>query len=106
VATDTFDEIEAWFLKEVQSLHRQAKLIYEQQVVPTWGDDDLLGFRHALYGFMMNTMALLDRLSCYHAGKAGCIPASRGRRLEYATLAYNVTGVVILAVAATSARSR
>jgi hypothetical protein len=68
VATDTFDEIETWFLKEVQSLQRQARIIYEQQVVPTWGDDDLQGFRHALYGFMMNTMALLDRLSCYHTG--------------------------------------
>lgn len=66
--TDTFEQIEAWFLKEVDSLQRQAQLIYEQQVVPTWGDDELHGFKHALYGFMMNTMALHDRLSCYDAG--------------------------------------
>jgi hypothetical protein len=39
------------------------------------------------------------------ATRRGCIPASRGRRLEYATLAYNVTGVVILAVAAITVRS-
>ncbi|MBB6376101.1 hypothetical protein BKA01_003359 [Pseudonocardia eucalypti] len=64
----TFEEIESWFLDEVDSLRSQAQLVYEEQVLPHHGDEKLHGFRHALYGFMMNTMGLLDRLSCYDAG--------------------------------------
>lgn len=81
VAVDSFAEIESWFLAEVSSLQRQAQLIYEQQVLPTWGDGELHGFKHAQYGFMMNTMGLLDRLSCYHDGSDKLETARMARTL-------------------------
>lgn len=65
---DSCDDIEAWFLKEAGDLLQEADIVYEQLVLPYWGSSDLHGFPHALYGYLMNAMALLDRLSCYDAG--------------------------------------
>lgn len=76
-----FDEVEAETLGDIDALGRETHIIYEELVLPGWGSPDRHGYPRALYGMVMNAMALIDRLSCYHAGRADGYQTARMRSL-------------------------
>jgi hypothetical protein len=60
----SFEEAHAELVREINALREETLTIYEELVLPCWGSTDRHGFPRTLYGLVMNTMALVDRLSC------------------------------------------
>lgn len=76
-----FHEIEAQILSDIDALSREAHVVYKELVLPGWGSKDRHGFPRTLYGFVMNAMSFVDRLSCYFTGNAHGEQTKRMRTL-------------------------
>ena len=77
----SFEEIQTEFLEAIHALDRETRIVYEELVLPGWGSPDRHGYPRTLYGFVMNVMSLVDRLSCYRDGEAGNDQTKRMRGL-------------------------
>lgn len=53
----------------IEALEREIKKVYTTLVLPHWGDE-LHGFPHALYGYMMGLFARIDLLSACWKGSS------------------------------------
>ena len=87
-------EIEDEFLDEVDQLLREGEAVFTGLVLPQWGGD-LHGYPRTLYGLLMNSFALADRLSFYFAPRS-----ERGKQTERLRAFYRSVGATPDAAAA------
>ena len=90
----TAREIEDEFLDEVDQLLREGEAVFAGLVLPQWGGD-LHGYPRTLYGLVMNSLALADRLSFYFAPRP-----ERGNQTERLRAFYRSVGATADAAAA------
>jgi len=67
----SIDEIRNELYSVTEEIDLEAKMVYEKLVKPYWEDEQLHGFPHCLYGFMMRCFAHIDLSSLYWKGNGG-----------------------------------
>ncbi len=78
---DIFDEITEATLADCSALREEMEIVYRELVLPGWGTPVRHGFPRTLYGFVMNSFALLDRLSLYREGGARTVSGGQTGRM-------------------------
>ena len=74
-------EIESEFMESSESLLHESEAVLHELVIPAWGGvGGIHGYPRMLYGVVMNTMSLADRLSSYSTGTVGATGQTRRMR--------------------------
>lgn len=65
----TIVEVRDRMMSDLEDLSRESQDVLETLVRPNWGSPERHGYGKILYGVVMNTFALADRLSTYRSGR-------------------------------------
>ncbi|UKA59184.1 hypothetical protein [Arthrobacter sp. FW306-2-2C-D06B] len=65
----TFSEVRDVMSTAIEDLSRETRDVFDILVLPNWGSPERRGYGRLLYGVVMNTFALTDRLSTLRTGR-------------------------------------